>query len=76
MGSLFTEQTLPDPCAEGEGIWDESQKFGASKIGDSLFGSIEKAFEADVSKVKDIYLKAKFGHSVAEIIANKTIIQN
>ena len=56
MGSLFTEQTLPDPCAEGEGIWDESQKFGASKIGDSLFGSIEKAFEADVSKVKDIYL--------------------
>lgn len=57
MGSLFTDNTLPDPCSDisGSGIFDDSQKFGADKIGDSTFGAIEKSFEADISKIKDIY---------------------
>ena len=56
LGNLFDQNLIPDPCAEGEGLFDDSQKFGASKIGESVFGSIEKSFESDISKVKDVFL--------------------
>lgn len=56
LGNLFNQNNIPDPCADGKGLFDDSQKFGASKIGESVFGSIEKSFESDISKIKDIYL--------------------
>ena len=55
LDGLFKTFEVPDPCADGEGIWDPSQNYTAEKIGQSIFGALEKSLEADVEKVKDIY---------------------
>ena len=70
MGNLFDQNIIPDPCADGKGLYDESQKFGAKKIGESIFGSIEQVFESDISKIRDIYLGS------ADILKNNTILSS
>ena len=56
LSNLFDTNIMPDPCTDGKGLYDDSQKFGAKKIGNSIFGGIEMVFEGDIRKVKDIYL--------------------
>ena len=56
MPNLMGPITPPDPCEDGEGIFDESQKYTAGKIGNAIFGSIETRFESDLKRVKQIYL--------------------
>lgn len=59
MGGLFKYNQSPDPCENGEGIFDDSQLYSADKIGNSLFGAIDTSFESDISKIKDIYKDLK-----------------
>ena len=57
VDNLFGEQKGPEPCADGSpGIFHESQKHSSDMVGDAIFGGIEKSFEADIGRIKDIYL--------------------
>ena len=55
MQNIFGSNVLPDPCAQGISLFDDSQKHSAEKIGNSIFGGIESTFETEISRVKDIY---------------------
>jgi hypothetical protein len=58
LNNIFNTTTQPDPCADGKGIFDDSQKYSSAKIGNSIFGALEKTFESDISRIKSIYSDA------------------
>ena len=56
MPSIMEPITPADPCEDGDGIFDDSQKYTTEKIGNAIFGSLEKSLESDLSRIKSIYL--------------------